>query len=739
MTYPTPPVPNYQDQVGPVLTAAEMNWIDQQCRSPGTGLSNPVTIATGGTNATNAAAALANLGGTTLAAATTSILAQIYPPTQAEILAGQPIVSNTYPGPGQADVVHMFRYLTQAQIADVLAYTFGQDLTTPIQSAINMLNNWSVYSNALGQKDTPGADYGRGGILYAPGGGYLISQPILGAPNIILRGAVPLRSSVVGSSGYNASSGALITVIKAAASFPAQQYMIDSGTWRRYQENGTPVGAPYRVVSAVDQFISSASGGVDTNAFIVGFQIENLALDGNSVAFGGRRQQLGAFFRDDGIAVYNTLFTGLAYTQCFEFGLGASTVSAPIPLFCSANESMEGDKAEWQHYSVASSAWTAGNQALIDSVFYANNGGAEPGNWGGLTLKCGLFQWCTNTTVGYYAPNAGNVGIEAYRSNINILHCENEFTADGAHPGAVFLVRDGSTVVVDGFSTKATCALASGDTNGKLIIRQPFFIGCPTSFTPLTNETSSAFLIELHNMPIVDQVLGTQMRVSNVNLSRVFNPQVNGVNYTGALTLYCDSAVGSATLDGFLAAHPTTIDGALQFIANNPQIPEWAIYLKGTQTHTIAAAHTINREKLLFTWDGAGSTPALSATIAALLRECDVVFIGIVASGWTTNGLFKVSGRLTINIGGYSGGGASSVSIPAGKTLFSAADLESCIVTMNGSYPVITFGAGAGLANGGTDGLVLYQDSLVQQTVNGAAALEAITTGRVKKIISSIV
>jgi len=741
LTYPTPPVPNYTDQVGPVVSSAELNWLDQQARLPGVMLANPVVIATGGTGANNAAQALANLGGVNAGQVGAQITSTVtpsyvggllYPITGPESAAGLTPTMETYPGPGQAPEVHLFRYLTVFQINDVVTYGFSQPLAGTIQSVINMLNNWSVYSAGLGNKGSPGPDYNSGGILFCPGGGYLLETTVLGAPNIILRGAVPLRSSIVQVSGYNASAGALITVCKAkAGTFPANQYMFDSGTWRRANEDGTTTTTPYRSVLATDQFLTAADGGVDSNAFIVGFQLENMALDGNNVAFGGRRQQLGAFFRDDGIAVYNTLYTGLAYTQCFEFELGASTIAAPIPLYCAANESMMGDQGEWQHYSESSSAWVSGNQSLINSVFYADSG-AEPGNWGGLTLKCAIFQWCANVTIGYYAGNAGNVGIEAYRSNINILHWENEFTADGAHPGALILARSGSTVVIDGLSTKATCALASGDSNSKVIIRQPFFFGCPSTFTPLTNESSSTFLVELWNLAIPDQVLGSQMRVSNVNLSRVFNPQVNGVNYTGALTLYCDSSTGSATLDGFLAAYPTTIDGALLFIANNPQIEQWAVLLAGGETHTIANAHSlINQNVGLGVISGGAPTLAIHSSIS--LQNC---YFGAGTINVTCNKtqMFVLTGSNNVDIP------SSSVTIPASSVMFAPAASISARVLLTGYGATINFGSSSGLCSGGaTPSYINYEDVLGGASTTGAPALEGISSGKVKKVVSWIV
>jgi hypothetical protein len=658
--------------------------------------------------------------------------ALLYPQTKAEQAVSLTPVNSYYPGPGQADTVHVFRYLSVFQINDVVTYGFSFDLAAPIQSAIDMLNNWSVYTSALGQKGSAGYDYNRGGILYLPGGGYLLSTTLLGAPNVVLRGAVPLRNSMWETITPNASSGGIITILKAqASSFPANQYVVDSGTWRRVNEDGSTVTTPYRSVLATDQFLAAASGGVDSNAFIVGFQLENLAIDGSNVAFGGRRQQCGASFRDDSISVYNTLYCGLAYTQCFEFELGPSTIAAPIPLYCSALESMMGDKGEWQHYSEASSAWVSGNQSLINSVFYANAYGGEPGNWGGLTLKCAIFQWCANVTIGFYAGNAGNVGIEAYKSNVKVLHWENEFTADGTYPGALILARGGSTVTCYGPSSKATCALASGDSTSKVIIHQPCFLACPSSFTPLTTETSSTFLVELWDMPIVDQVLGSQMRISNVNLSRLFNPQVNGTNYTGTLTLYCDSSTGSATLDGLLASHPTTIDGALQFIANNSHIPQFIVSLAGSETHTIANAHSFTDQYISMGVTSGSTTLAVHSSIS--LASC-YFGIGTVTITCNQAQIFICKGITTVDIPGC------TITIPASSVIFACAANTTARLMVTGLLTTINFGSSSGLCSGGaTPGYINYEDALASCTTSGTPALEGITSGKVKKIASLIV
>jgi len=161
MAYPTPPVPNYVDQVGPVITSAEMNWLDQQARAAGVGLSNPVTIAQGGTQASNAPQALANLGGITAAtltatAATGALV--VYPQTLAETAADVTPVNYNYPpgdirrygavGDGMTDDTAAFALATSIDYPITIPYTNGNGykITSTVTFAQNVTCNGQLYA-----------------------------------------------------------------------------------------------------------------------------------------------------------------------------------------------------------------------------------------------------------------------------------------------------------------------------------------------------------------------------------------------------------------------------------------------------------------------------------------------------------------------------------------------------------------------------------------------------------------
>lgn len=101
MPLPVPPVQNFVDKVGPVIDSAWLNFVDQQVRLPGAGLTGlPVPINQGGTDAIDAPTALANLGGTSLAAAIAAadlLFLPIIGQTPAEVLAGVVPTNTAFP------------------------------------------------------------------------------------------------------------------------------------------------------------------------------------------------------------------------------------------------------------------------------------------------------------------------------------------------------------------------------------------------------------------------------------------------------------------------------------------------------------------------------------------------------------------------------------------------------------------------------------------------------------------
>src|SRR6202008_2966308 len=87
-------------------------------------------------------------------------------------------------------------------------------------------------------------------------------------------------------------------------------------------------------------------------------------------------------------------------------------------------------------------------------------------------------------------------------------------------------------------------------------------------------ETSSTFEIQIHNpKPQPDPILGTTTNLSNVNLTRIFT-------YDESIQLNVSSA-GTAAHAGLQRNSPTTLDGALTFIANNPHIKRWKLNVAG--------------------------------------------------------------------------------------------------------------------------------------------------------------
>lgn len=618
-------------------------------------------------------------------------MAPCYPQTPAEASAGVTPADPTYPP------YNVKRYGA--------AGDGKTDDTRAIQTAIDVQNNWQVYSAALGNKSNPGPDFAQGGEVYLPGGRYRISRPLLLAPNITLRGACAIRHYGTNYSG----SGQLVTVIEAMPTFPRNAYMIDSGIWRlKNQRTGAAV-KPYRVTAADDIFNRGADADNAVCNFMQSMTVADLQLDGASTAFGGIRIQGAAFFDIDGVGIIGTRYAGFAFYACFEFSLGRVLAVAPIPLLICSCESMMQDAGECELYAKPTPAWTAGNQPLIDRVFYSF--ADQVGSWYGLTLKAILVQWSVNVTLGYLSANAGNVGIELYRANVNILHWENEYTRGGV----LFLLRK-SACRCDGLSTKSRDPLSTGDAFSRLVIREPALISCSTSFTPLSGEARSAFEVQIHNLkPEPDPILGVGTALSNLNLTRIFPADA-------LIDLYA-SPSGAPSLAGLARTSPTTLDGAMAFIANNPHIRSWRINLTVAQTHTLSSAHSLrNVDVSIVKNSGSDPTIAVHAPLTLINSRLALEFCRLSSN---QPAMLLAQGIVNLEVS------SASIIIADGSALIAAADNTSAKVIASGFSPAISFGAGSGMCSGGRNGYVAYEDCFANPSVSGTFALEALTSGRV--------
>lgn len=587
-----------------------------------------------------------------------------------------------------------------------------------IQNAINVINNWTTYSSSLGNKQSPGTDANKGGEVFIPAGTYLISTTVLLATGIKLRGACPVRETATEYGG----PGVPVTTLKASPSFPGGQYLVDNGIYRlKNESNGSGI-TPYRVVQATDIFIR----GNDTDNLYCNFMqnmtVQDMQLDGNSVAAGGLRCQGAAFFYVDGVTVVNTQYTGYYFAACFEFGIGKVTAIAPAPLVIMACESAMQDGAEMQLYSVASAAWVNTNQANINAILYPFN---DPvGSWYNLTLKVINIQWSINVTLGYISANSGNVGIELYHSNCNILHWENEFSSGGA----LFLLRV-AKCRCDGLTTKSVMPLSTGDSVSKLVIREPGAIQSTTSFTPLNGESSSTFEVQLYNVIQSDPILGITTHFSVVNVTKIFPDE--GISPQG-FTLFVRPS-GSPTNDGLLSGAPCTIDAALTFIENNRHIKEWNISFTNGDTNNIGAAHFLRDVRI--TWGTLTGSAILSTSVNLLCEGVKFFFGFCQINGWnTSSSMFVLEGVNEIEFGP-----SCVITIPANLTLFqpSTSNNRTARIQTGGFFPTINFGSGSGMCNG-NNSLINYEDTFISPTLTGTPALEAVSTGRVKKVLSTV-
>lgn len=679
----------------------------------------------------------------------------VYPQTPQELAAGITPVQLQYP-PGTVD-----RYGINGNPGTT-------DMTLAIQNAVYALNNWGNVANVSPNKDTfTGADIMQGGYVQFLAEQYGISNTIMLAPNVYLKGVAQSAPQIGTNPG--GSTGEPVSQLIALPGFPTNQYMVDSAPWRFTNNNGSATVSPYRVVDATEYIGQSATQ--DNNPSTVNCGILNLALNGSNLAFGGYRAQCIFYARSNNISVGNVQYCGICFYQGFEHSIGRVYVQAPIAMYVDLHESFMQDEGELGLYgnSSSSTAWNSANQATIDAAFYQSGisafancatGQPQAAMWGGLATK-GLLISAANCTIGYLAENDGNVGLHA-GGRINILHWENEYTGrtTGGNPGpnsALFLLQQYAQVICRGLSTKAQCPLASGDPASQLIIDTPQFLafsGGPNlnlTYTPYTGAETpthpSTMAVQLVNVTTQDGLLGSfSWDCSVLNNTRLFNSisAQNGSHPLAPVTLRVNSNSGNPNSAGMGEALGT-VDSALTFIQNNPQITQWVIQLADGQTHTISQdSHLLTEQDITFTRSFANSVPTLTATANLGVTDCIVRLGQIILSGWTSSAFFNVSGthQLQNPIGGSQ---PSTISIPAGKALWSifgpgttasGADIYNGLTNCS-----LTFGAGASLVTEGAGGeTCLYRDHMNpgSNTIAGTP-LFTNSSAATSKVLSSLI
>ena len=643
-----------------------------------------------------------------------------YPQTSAERASGITPVNLSFP-PGYVD-----RYGANTNPGST-------DMTDAINAAIRVMNDVSVYSPGnIGNPHGTSPDMARGGTVYFSGAVYLVTAPILGAPCVTLQGVCRVNQS--GTNFANAN----LTIIRAnysrgVSGAPNGAYVIDTGNWRQESEaTGRAVAKPYRVIDAQDQFYLADDKDKAVGTWCHGFSILNLVVDCNHSAFGGIRQQCASNFRIDGVVVVNALYTCLATLSSYEFSIGAFKGEAPIAWWAAGCESGMQDAGELWLSGSASPAWTAANQRLIDNVFYVfalrgtpDCGFVNRGAWYQLATKAVLFAFCENFTIGYAFIALGTVGIECMASNVNILHMEQEFTNH-----VIFLCRRSSRITVDGLKNKDRVPLATGD-GESVIIRQPHMLSCSATFTPFDHEASSSFEVEIHNPRLnPDAIEGLAARFSTINRTRLYP-----VSGTGVPTMiYVNDATGNPNLDGFRADAPTTLDGAFQWIVNNPHIPVWSVHLKDGNTHTVSKSYTLQNVRVQLQRDFSGSSrPVMTLTTPLVLDRATLIQYNLDIRGYTSRAAFTVRGEVHYELTD------AGISIPNSAVIWECAATTSARMTLTGARPRIHFGTGSGLCSAGSGGFINYEDALVGHVIEGVPVLEAITRDNVRKIASNLV
>jgi hypothetical protein len=211
--------------------------------------------------------------------------------------------------------------------------------------------------------------------------------------------------------------------------------------------------------------------------------------------------------------------------------------------------------------------------------------------------------------------------------------------------------------------------------------------------------------------------------LSTVNLSRWFP-------YCGAVTIYVDASTGHAADAGLIGGSPTTINGALQFITNNPHIREWQIHLGGGQVHSITNEYTLQGVSVRIV-KRAGSNPTLAINSSLTLSNArlELAHLGVRSS---QSQMFFCQGIVNVEFN------TVSLVIADASVIFAAAVDTTAKVIGNGRGISMAYGTGSGTCSGGSNGYVVYEDSFASVAIAGTFALEAMTRGKVHAIHTNL-
>ncbi|HEY6924484.1 MAG TPA: hypothetical protein VI653_13515, partial [Steroidobacteraceae bacterium] len=125
--------------------------------------------------------------------------------------------------------------------------------------------------------------------------------------------------------------------------------------------------------------------------------------------------------------------------------------------------------------------------------------------------------------------------------------------------------------------------------------------------------------------------------------------------------------------------------------------------------------------------------PTMTLSTPLVLDRVTFVQHNANLGDYTTSAAFTVAGEVHYELT------EGVISIPDGCVIWQCAEATSARMTVTGARPRIRFGAASGLCSGGSgNGFINYEDAFAGQVIEGVAALEAVTRGKVRKIASNL-
>lgn len=619
----TTPQPTYQDQSGvspntnPIITNSRGEW--QMWMTPGLSYKVVAKDAAG-----NVLWTVDNVVSTDLAGQ----LAAAAGAMQVGVSQGSTYTAGTVGARLAQDISVMdLKYMTLAQIVDVVSYTGSMDVTACIQAALNDIANTAW----LGTSGT-GSYAKGGGKVYLPPGKWRITDTLKVGNNTELYGASPQGGTAV---SITTNTGTLIS-----CDFSANQ--------KRWAISSATYESPAGTFAAFNRQFSGTDHDTGAMTLCFGIKIHNLTINGNG-AYGGVRLMGGAGFDVRDVFCYQV---GVGYLFNTSYGASYGNLRAFYSLYgmvqqaCTAIEGghFYGDKVYTTWSNVAADPTTR-----LVSVTDMNTGAFLPADW--TNKNYGLY--CANSiNIVYSGPHVcehTDIGMAfAHVSDLLLTgYCENNGDSDYTFVATTGQVTAFANATTSGFKyhfgtlnnvTLESCSVG-GIYVGETISNKIRVQGIDTIGSGVTDWTWS---------DVIDfQDLGNVLRVS-------------ATGSTSAVLGY------------------TTLDEALRRISvSRDDKRSWVIKIKDGDTVATANQRSFTNKDLIIEREGGGTKPVLSVAPSG----------GGFIFRWSLDGACRISVlNVDLTFPAIAAAAVDNALINAGGATDITFTAENSIINLNNAY-----------------------------------------------------